>query len=435
VSVFTGSHSAFSGAVSFARVEWRWLLTGLLLAFGSSFGQTYFISLSGAEIRATFDLSHGGFGLIYTIATTASALVLLRYGGIVDRYPVRWLAVATAVALGLGCLVMAAAQHLVVLVLALFLLRLFGQGMMSHIALTAMGRWYSARRGRAVAVATLGFPVGEALWPLVVVGVIAAVGWRTSWVMAAALMILVAAPLFYWIARQERTPLNPVPADGATATDEICGRFHWRAEDVRRDWLFAALLPGVLAPAFMATAIYFHQAYIAEVKGWSIATIAASYPVFAFCSVVSGATVGFLVDWFSARRVLPFALLPLAVGLVTLALGGAPVASPLAFACFGLSAGCGATLAGTLWAELYGIRHLGAVRAMVVALQVFATALGPSITGGFFDFGVSVAAVLIAMAVWCLMASVGYVLCASALATRASGAAPRNIGACEMEGS
>ncbi|MEM1306869.1 MAG: MFS transporter [Pseudomonadota bacterium] len=416
--------------VAFLRADARWLATGLLLTFGSCFGQTYFISLSGAQIRAAFDLSHGGFGLVYTVATTASAITLLRFGWITDRYAVRTLSVGTALALGVSCLLMASATHIAVLCLAIFGLRLAGQGMMTHIAMTAMGRWFSARRGRAVAISTFGFPIGEALWPIVVVLVIAAVGWRTSWVLAGAFMIVIAAPVYWWIAAVERVPVGAAAATGDTADTradtETDGEAEqppaaWSAAAARRDWLLWALMPGIMAPAFIATSVYFHQAFIAEQKGWSLTTIAASYPVFAVASVVSSAVSGWLIDRYTARRVLQGELMPLMIGLAVLGFGSAPITAPIAFAFLGLSAGCAITIAGTLWAELYGTRNLGAIRAVIVAVMVFATAIGPSITGGLIDIGVGADALVLAMALYCLCVSAIYVACQDAMRARADG--------------
>ena len=76
----------------FARENARWLAAGILLTWSSSFGQTYFISLSAGEIREAFNLSHGEWGGIYTIGTTISAILLVQIGWVADRLRVRTLA-------------------------------------------------------------------------------------------------------------------------------------------------------------------------------------------------------------------------------------------------------------------------------------------------------------------------------------------------------
>ena len=62
--------------LAFLRDNAPWLTAGVLLTFLSSFGQTFFISIFAGHIREAFDLSHGQWGGIYTLGTTASALPL-----------------------------------------------------------------------------------------------------------------------------------------------------------------------------------------------------------------------------------------------------------------------------------------------------------------------------------------------------------------------
>ncbi len=383
---------------------------------GSSFGQTYFIALFGADIRAHFSLSHGEFGGLYTIATAASALTLIYLGKLADHVPVRSLSAAAAIALGVGCLVMSVADNLVVLVLALFLLRLFGQGMLTHIAMTAMGRWFEARRGRAVAIASFGFPAAEAILPLLTVTLIPVIGWRTTWLASAFIMVFAAAPAFYVLTRRNRTP--KYAADDIAV--QIPERHHWTAAEVRRDWLPYVLFPGVLAPAFIVTSVYFHQAFLAETKGWTMTTIAASYPFYAATSVIGSVIAGWIIDRISARVFLPVFLLPLIAGLGLLAVGTAHQTAYAAFAMFGLTSGFAVTIGGTLWAELYGTRYLGAVRALFVAAMVFSSALGPSFVGWLIDAGFELATLLAVMAAYCALASLPFLLLQKAMLARAA---------------
>jgi sugar phosphate permease len=150
----------------FLRDNARWVAGGFLLTFFSSFGQTFFISLSAGEIRADYGLSHGDFGAIYMLATLASAASLPQVGKIIDRISVSATVLLAAPMLALACVIMAWSRSLALLVLAIYLLRLFGQGMFTHIAMTAMGRWFAAQRGRAVSLTAIGVNLGEAVFPV-----------------------------------------------------------------------------------------------------------------------------------------------------------------------------------------------------------------------------------------------------------------------------
>ena len=390
-------------SLSFLRSNLRWLGAGFLLTFASSFGQTYFISLFSGDLRAAFDLSHGGFGGLYTLATLASAATLLWLGKLADSQPLARLSAATILGLALTALAMAAVASPVMLVLVLFGLRLFGQGMLSHLSFTAMGRWYNAQRGRAIAIAAMGFPAGEALFPIVAVGLALWIGWRETWVLAAGALLLVALPLAYALLRRGRTPRHPAPAEG-----EADGRpppRDWTRGEVLRDPLFYALLPGILAPAFILTGVFFHQVHLVETKGWSLALFAAAYPGYSLAAVGASLAFGWAVDRWSAGRLLPAYLLPMAAGLFLLGVFDAPWVALAFMVLGGATAGAATTLIGALWAEIYGTRHLGAIRALAVAAMVFATGLAPGLMGGLLDLGVGLEAQILVMAAYTLAAA------------------------------
>jgi len=207
------------------------------------------------------------------------------------------------------------------LVFVIYGLRLFGQGMMSHIAMVAMGRWYSAERGRAVSITSIGFQIGSGVLPLIMVSLISLIGWRMSWVLAAALMIFIATPTIYLLMKKERIPRGQLPEQ-----DESANIRQWTHKEVLADPLFWVMITGVLAPAFIGTAVFFHQVHISEIKGWSRELIAASIALAAVTTIVFSLISGFLIDRFSARQLLPSFLIPLGIGNLLLGWMDAPMA-------------------------------------------------------------------------------------------------------------
>src|SRR6185437_14067614 len=136
----------------FVRENARWLAGGFLLTLFSSFGQSFFIGLFGDALRNTFGLPGAALGGIYMVATMGNAVTLPWLGRTLDLMP-DWKVVRfTAPALGAACVLIAIAPNVVVLTLALYLLRLFGLGMMLETAFTEIGRWFVANRGRAMAL-------------------------------------------------------------------------------------------------------------------------------------------------------------------------------------------------------------------------------------------------------------------------------------------
>ena len=400
---------------SFVLDNARWLLGGIALTLSSSAGQTFFIALFAGEIRAELALSHGQFGLLYMLATLASAASLVALGRLVDVWPTARVATLVLTMLAAACLLMGTARSLAALALALYLLRLFGQGMSSHVAMTAMGRWFVAGRGRAVSIVSTGHQLGEGLLPLLVAALLGWVPWRALWVGAALVLVLLALPL----ARLTLgVPRVPSAADEARAAE--AGR-QWTRAEVLRDGAFWALCGGVLAPSFIGTSVFFHQVHLAAIKGWSSALVAGSFAALSVTTVLVTLLTGRLIDRLDARRVLPFFLAPLAVGCLVLWAGAHPVTMVAFMALLGVAYGISSALFGAIWPELYGTRHLGAVRSVVFALMVFASALGPGLTGWLIDRGVGFESQVLAMGLYSGAALVAMVLVSRRLGRRGEG--------------
>ena len=387
--------------LSFLRENGRWISGGFLLTFFSSFGQTFFIGLSGEELRAKFALTDGEFGGIYMIATIGSALTLPFLGRTLDHMPGWKVARFVIPALAGACLLMAYAPSILVLVLTLFLLRLFGQGMMTHTAYTEIGRWYVANRGRATSLIVPGHQAGEALLPIAFAIVAVSLGWQAGWVIAAALLLLFALPMILSLWRVERTPRagDPELTQARLGPDKT-------VSEVAADPIFYALLVGVLAPPFIGTTIFFHQDYLIELRGYDPLAFAAAFPIMAATTVVFSLMSGQLIDRFGAVRLLPFYLIPLCCACLTVALL-TPLWGIYAFMFLvGVSYGFTAPLIGALWPEVYGVQNLGSVRALAVAAGVASTAIGPGLTGYLIDRGISLPTQMLYLGGWCVVASV-----------------------------
>ncbi|WP_102224553.1 MFS transporter [Acidimangrovimonas sediminis] len=391
----------FRDTVRFFADNARWLSAGFLLTLFSSFGQTFFIGLSGNALRETFGLSGGAFGGIYMLATLASAATLPFLGRTLDLMP-GWKVVRFAMpALALACGLIAVSPNVWVLGIAIYLLRLFGQGMMTEIAFTETGRWFVASRGRAMAMIAPGLSAGSAILPVIVVLVVGASGsWHTAWYLAAAVSLLIGWPLIMALMRVERVPSGAEIAShqGTTARD-------WTRAEVVRDPVFYLLLVGLLAPPFIGTIVYFQQGYLTELRHYPPLAFAAAFPLMSGATIVFGFVCGALVDRFGALRLLPYFLGPLFLAALAVALV-APVWGIFVFmALLGVSNGFTSTLMGALWPEVYGTANLGGIRALVVAAMVLATAAGPGITGVLIDMGVRLPTQMLWMAGWCLAAS------------------------------
>ena len=284
------------------REEAPWLASGFLLMLFSGFGQTYYIALFAGHIKSELILTDGQFGGLYTVGTLASATLLTWAGRFADTIAIRWLGMGVIAGLALTSLAMASVASPWMLAFLLFGLRFFGQGMCTHTSMTAMGRWFNRNRGRAVSLAGLGLPASEGLMPLAAVASMALIGWRGTWVASAVLLLLLGLPALYFLLRHERHPTRGPGQQADDAAEE--NRTQWTRGEVLAHPLFYALLPGVLAPPFIITAVFFNQVTLVEIRGWQLEWFAASFPVLAAVHVAAALLAGWMVDRFGAHRLL-----------------------------------------------------------------------------------------------------------------------------------
>jgi predicted MFS family arabinose efflux permease len=374
--------------VRFAVENRRFLAFGFLAAFSSSFGQTYFVGVFGPDLRAEFGLSHTDWSLVYMAGTLASALVLPWSGRLIDRLDLGVFTVSVLIGLAVACFVAVTAGHVAVLVVAVFLLRQFGQGLMSHTSVTSMVRYFDANRGKAISLGSVGFSAGEAVLPFVAVLAIATVGWRPTYAAAGVVLLVAVVPLALWLLKGhgERHQRH-LDALAAPAFGRAAGR-QWTRAEVLRDPRFYVLLVAIDAPPLIVTGLFFHHLHLADVKGWTHGWITGNYVVYAVATLATMLVAGRLVDRIGALRLVPLHLLPLGVGLVVVAAFDAPLWASLYLLAMGVTTGLAFTSVVAMWAEMYGVRNIGAIKSLVSATMVFASALGPPFMGVLIDAGV-----------------------------------------------
>lgn len=395
---------------------------GAAVAVGSSFGQTFFISLSGAEIRVAFDLSHSGFGAIYSAGTLMSALVLVWSGQWIDRIDLRVWSVLLYLGLAAACLTMSLSTGPISLFVAVFLLRQFGQGLSSHTSAATPARYFDKDRGKAIAFSGVGITAGEGVFPVVTIAAIAAIGWRETWAWSAAILLGLWLPGALLLLKghgdrhkaylagfgtgETQGPFKAARALGGVAVgtgNASAGPRQWTRAEVIRDARVYLLLPAILAPSFIVTGFFFHQVHIVDSKGWSMVLWAFAFFSYAVTSTVSGLAFGAVIDRIGAVRALPWFLPPLLGCCLVLAFGQAEWAAWGFMIFSGMAGGMIGVVATAFWAEVYGTRHIGGIKALASALSVFASALSPVLLGLGFDAGLSGEQIALACAAYCVV--------------------------------
>jgi MFS family permease len=304
-------------------------------------------------------------------------------GGLTDRFRVRVLGAVVLVMLALACVSMSTVSQAWLLPFVIFALRFAGQGMTSHISVVAMSRWFVKTRGRALSIATLGFAAGEALLPLLFVALMVQLDWRILWMFAAA-VALSGIPFLLLLLTHERTPQSMAMSDQSLGM----GGQHWTRHQTLRHFLFWFMVPALMGPAAFVTAFFFQQVHFAEIKGWTHVQLVALFPMYTGMSIAAMLLSGWTLDRWGTARLIPFMHLPM---VLAFALFSVAPSLPVALAgllFMAMTTGANSTLPNAFWAEFYGTRNLGSIKAMAAAVMVLGSALGPGITGVMIDAGV-----------------------------------------------
>ncbi|MDA0763689.1 MAG: MFS transporter [Proteobacteria bacterium] len=380
----------------------RWLAATALLYFCSSFGQTFFISLFAGEIREAFNLSHGDWGFIYSGGTLASAIAMLCFGGYVDKYKISLNIKIVVISLSLICLAMTFVKQVWILPFIIFGLRFFGQGMLIHIPAVAIGKWYGKNKGKALSLSIMGFSIGEAILPVIFVSLFILIGWRNSWLVGT-IILLITLPIIINLLSNERIPNS----SQENIIDQVgMGSKHWKRKEVLKHWVFWSVIIPFLIPPIFSTAFFFNMVHLTEIKSWSLITFTSLFPFYTGMSILTTLISGWILDKFGVEKILPFYLLPMALGLLVFSYSDTYMTAAIGFSFLGMTQGLAMIIGGTFWPVYYGTKNLGSVRSLSTSCMVFGTAIGPAVVGKLLDFSINYNLILLGMSFLAIIASV-----------------------------
>jgi MFS family permease len=380
--------SSFASLLKHKRV----LSFGFSMTTFSSFGQTFLVSLFLPSLLKEFQLTNASFGELYALATLLSALTLPYFGKKIDSMSVKRYTMYVGLGLVVSCFLFSLSESLVFLFLAFLGLRLTGQGLMGHIAATSMARYFNHLRGKALSIAWLGYPFGEAVLPILVTLMISAYGWRVSWIVMGIFILLTLIPLllFFDVTRaldqQEKTKESI--EEWKESVPSVTRK------EVLRDYRFYLMLPVSFLPPLTLTCLFLYQLQIAELKGWTAEWAALSFTAFAIARFVFSLVAGLLVDRFTAMRLFPIHLIPLVIGVGILMNSSHPYASLFYLAFAGMTVGLGGNIKSSMLPEIYGPQHLGSIRSVIVMVSVLSTSAGPVAFGHLLDAGIQLENIL-----------------------------------------
>lgn len=370
----------------FKSLSLKVIVFGFIFTFFSSFGQSFFLGLFNSSIRDTLSITHGQFGSIYASATLLSSIVLVWIGKKIDDLNILKFASYVIIFLSASCFIFSKISSVIFLFIGIFLMRLAGQGLSSHTATTTISRFFEKNRGRALSTGWLGLSLAEFVMPVLIVFLLTFIEWRDIWVSISILVILVLPAATFILVKEIKLDTR----EETKIEDNNKEIKQWKRIEVLKDYRFYIICMTMLAMPWIATGSFVYQSFISSSKEWGPYVIAQSFMAYSILSVITLFISGFLIDKFSSRKLLIYMNIPLLFGTIVLYYFNAPISSFLFFGLVGVTNGLANVLGSSTWAEIYGVKYIGSIKALTTALMVFSTAFGTALFGFLIDIGFSI---------------------------------------------
>ena len=370
----------------FSSLKFKVILFGFIFTFFSSFGQSYFLGLFNSSIREALSITHGQFGSIYASATLCSSLLLIWVGKKIDDVNIFKFAFFVTILLSFACFFFSRVTSVFLLFIAIFLMRFSGQGMMSHTASTTISRYFTKTRGRALSISWFGLSSAEFIMPVLMVYLLTIIDWQNLWLIFS-ISVLIILPIVSFLL------IKNLNLDSREANDENIKHVEikqWRRRDVLKDYRFYIISSNMLAMPWIFTGFAVFQSFVQTSKGWGPYVIAQSFMSYSIFSVLTLFLSGFLIDKFTSRKLLIYMNIPLLLSVIVLFFFDTPITAFLFLGLVGISNGFANVLGSSTWAEIYGVKYIGSIKALTTALMVFSTAFGTALFGLLIDKGFSI---------------------------------------------
>jgi predicted MFS family arabinose efflux permease len=371
----------------FNKLSLKVIIFGFIFTFFSSFGQSFFLGIFNTSIRNELSITHGQFGSIYASATLLSSFLLIWVGKKIDDINIFKFAFFVALLLSFSSFFFSKISSVTILFIAIFLMRFSGQGMMSHTATTTVSRFFTKSRGKALSTGWFGLSTAEFILPVFMIYLLTIIDWRDIWFYISILILLFLPILSFILIKNLNFDSREELSENEKKEANIK---NWKRSEVLKDYRFYIICMNMLAMPWIATGVFVYQSFILSSKGWGPYIIAQSFMVYSIASVITLFLSGFLIDKFTSRKLLIYMNIPLLLSAAVLFYFKSPISSFFFLGLIGISNGLANVLGSSTWAEIYGVKHIGSIKALTTALMVFATAFGTALFGILIDMGLTI---------------------------------------------
>ena len=381
----------------FKSLSLKVILFGFIFTFFSSFGQSFFLGIFNTSIRNELSISHGQFGSIYASATLLSSFVLIWVGKKIDDINISKFAFLVILLLSFSSFFFSKISSISILFIAIFLMRFSGQGMMSHTASTTVSRYFTKSRGKALSTIWFGLSTAEFILPVLMIFLLSLYDWKLVWISISIMVLLILPLTSFLLVRNLNLDSREIEDKKIQKSTNIK---NWKRSEVIKDYRFYIICANMLAMPWIATGTFVYQSFILTSKNWGPYIIAQSFMVYSILSVITLVISGILIDRFTSRKLIIYMNIPLLISVFVIIYFDQPFTAFVFLGLIGISNGFANVLGSSTWAEIYGVKYIGSIKALTTALMVFATAFGTALFGILIDKGFTIENIAVISAIY-----------------------------------
>jgi MFS family permease len=376
-----------------------WVVLGVFMVAGSMAAASSqpFMAVMLKPITEEFGWSRTEATTAISIGTIGTGFVSPFIGRLADRYGPRFVVPLGGILLGAAFFFIAGVNALWQFYLAYILARSVASPCLSGVgAQTSMVNWFTRKRGRAVGLIVMTFPLANAIQAPVAEWLNGVIGWREVFVLFGAMSLVVIVAPGFLLLRKRPEDMGLFP-DGASGPVEVTrgGRsmpagarvrdFDFTLKQALRTKVFWLLVAASFLSILGGGAVSFHQVAYYSDLGLTPTIAAASISTFTLAGAFSSGLWGFVSERVSERllaagltalgALVVLAMLEVNTGWMALTVSGV----------FGLTTRGGGTLFNLLLAGYYGRANFGAISGFFSTFSSFGLGTGPFIGAIVFD--------------------------------------------------
>ncbi len=373
-----------------------WVIVGVMTVIGgvtmamAGFNFGLFIR----PMERDLGISRQTFGWALSLRQVAGAVTGPFVGRVIDRRGARMLLIGATSVICVGMVGLSFVEtgwQLIALFIVMGAVGMTGPGAL--MISVPVAKWFMMKRGRAMAIMSVGTPAGAVLFVPLTGLLIGKWGWENAWLILAVVCFVIVVPLAMFVRRQpEDMGLRPDGAPSTGAAGLAATRAHaamdeasWTARDATRSATFWRLVVVFSLVMLAMGSVGLHRIPHFTDEGISAGWVSAAVAVDAAAACVSTFVLGWLIQRWPARFVgaVGFIFLAFAV-FVTIFAHTIPMMF-FSMVLFGFGAGGMILLQGFLWADYFGRQHVGAIRGASMPVTLVFSAAGPPVAGLVYD--------------------------------------------------